>query len=339
MEPRTVALGKMNQIAVVADQDIWESAAGDTFKYYFESAYPIMPQPEPIFDVRHFTVNDLDAEPLRKELRTYAVLADLSDDDSPTTQMVKRDLGTERFNEAKANKKSGNSVGKDKWAKDQLVIYLYANDNPSLATSIKNSFAAVANRIQSHDSNMLKSSVYAVEQVNLGLSDKIEKTYGLDIQIPGLYQEAFHSDEDNFTWLRKDEHDINLSMMFYKMPYADPSQASLESLIKLRNRLSKKYVTTETAGSYMQVNDDDLPVYEYSTKIDGFYTKEIRGVWEMNKDFLGGPFVTYAIVKDQDKEIIFVDVFVYAPSKEKKKYIQQLDYIVKSAKVHGTKAS
>lgn len=89
----------------------------------------------------------------------------------------------------------------------------------------------------------------------------------------------------------------------------------------------------------MVVNDKDLPVYEYKSELDGFYMKEIRGVWEMEKDFFGGPFISYAIVKDLDKEIILIDVFVYAPGKDKRIHMQQLDYLIKQAKVIGKRPS
>ena len=96
-EYKPMAMARMNEIVAVADKDLWEGAVQDTFNYYFQSAYPIMPTPEPMFDVRHFTPIQLDNESLRKELRTYIVLADLNDPESSTTKMLRRDLGEERF--------------------------------------------------------------------------------------------------------------------------------------------------------------------------------------------------------------------------------------------------
>lgn len=54
MESKGTALGRLNEIVVIADDALWESAVGDTFRFYFESAYPILPAPEPLFDIRHF---------------------------------------------------------------------------------------------------------------------------------------------------------------------------------------------------------------------------------------------------------------------------------------------
>ena len=79
----------------------------------------------------------------------------------------------------------------------------------------------------------------------------------------------------------------------------------------------------------MVINDDDLPVFDYTYDIDGKYTREIRGVWEMVNDFMGGPFASYAILNETNNEVIFVDTFIYAPGKEKRNMMQELEYIVR----------
>ncbi|MEL6922840.1 MAG: DUF4837 family protein, partial [Bacteroidota bacterium] len=48
------AFGKTNQINIVADKDIWDGPVGDTLRNYFSSPFLLLPQPEPIFDLRHF---------------------------------------------------------------------------------------------------------------------------------------------------------------------------------------------------------------------------------------------------------------------------------------------
>ena len=86
LAPSTTAFGKINQVVVVADKALWEGAVGDTFRYYFGSAYPILPQPEPIFDLKHFTPEELNEDPVRKELRNYVILGDLDQKSSSTSQ-------------------------------------------------------------------------------------------------------------------------------------------------------------------------------------------------------------------------------------------------------------
>ena len=102
--PKPSALGRLNEIEIISDDDIWDGSTGDSIRYYFGSSYPIMPTPEPIFDMRQFSPRDLAQEPLRRELRTYVVVEDLQDDESETTKMIRQDLGEERFMNLKTSK-------------------------------------------------------------------------------------------------------------------------------------------------------------------------------------------------------------------------------------------
>jgi len=332
LEPKGVALGKMNEIVVICDDEVWESMVGDTFRYYFQSAYPILPVPEPLFDLRHFSVEDLEIQPLRKELRTYAILANLADENSPTTQMVMRDIGDEKYYKARTQGKLTSSVGKDKWARGQVLFYVFGNSHDEIATSIRKHYPAIARRVNEHDEKQLKSSIY-IERVNSGLSERIRDDFGLDIEVPREYQVAFDDKENQLLWLRKDTEDAILNMVFQSLDYTSASQLSKENMIALRNAFGAKYVSSDYEDDVMAVNNKDLPVYEYTFELDGQYTKEFRGVWEMTNSFSGGPFSTYMIVDEKNRKLIYADVFILAPGTSKRNYMMQLDYIIKSGKL------
>lgn len=330
LEPKGSALGKMNEIVVIADKEIREGAVGDTFRYYFESAYPIMPQPEPMFDLRHFTVEELSGQPLRKELRSYTILADLSDADSPTTRMVKRDLGQEKYDAAMKGGSKFSSVGRDKWARGQLLVYLYAPDRTGLEKAIVSSFPAVAKRVHKHDEKQLRSSVY-VDRVNLGITDKIKNNFGIEFDVPGDFIVAIENPEDNMLWLRKSGIKIDQNIVLKKVPYTDEAQLSKQGIIDIRNEFGSTYVTSDQENDVMVVDEDNLPVYEYSFELNDHYGKELRGIWEMTNTFSGGPFNSYAILNEKKQEILFIDVFVLAPGTTKRNAMMQLDHIVKTA--------
>ena len=332
LEPKGVALGKMNEIVVISDEQLWESMVGDTFRYYFESAYPILPVPEPMFDIRHFSVEEIEAQPLRKELRTYVILSNLADENSPATNMVMNDLGDEKYYRARTKSELNSSVGKDKWARGQVLFYVFGNTHDEIAASIRKHFPAIARRVNDHDEKQLKSTIY-IDRINKGLSKKVKEDFGLEIEVPGEYQVAAEDTKDNVLWLRKDTKDAILNMVFRSLDYNDQAQLAMENMIKLRNDFGAKYVSSDIENDAMVVNDKDLPVYEYTFELDGKYTKEFRGVWEMTDSFAGGPFNTYLIVDDENRRIIYADVFVMAPGVSKRNYMMQLDYIIKSGKL------
>jgi len=332
---KPIAMGRLNDMVVVADDYLWEGMVGDTFRHYYESAYPIMPNPEPIFDLRHFTTKELKGEVLRKELRTYVILADLSDNESPTAAMVRKDIGEERYLRALKDGEFTTTVGKDKWARGQVIIYLFGKNETTLTKALKGKFTAVAERVRKHDEEQLLASIYTVKQENAGAIAAIKKQFGIDMRIPGDYEVAIKNPEDNILWLKRDDNESSSNIVIRAYPYKDKSQLELANAIALRDEYGKQYISGPTDGSYMVTNGEDLPIYDYTYDIAGMYTREYRGIWEMEGDFMGGPFVTYLILDQEAGQLIFVDTFVYAPGKAKRNLVQQLDYVVR----HSTKAA
>ena len=319
------ALGIMNDILVVSDQDIWDGPIGDSLHYYFGGSYPITPQPEPIFDLRHFTPKELLNRPLRKELRTYLIVADLSATNSETSELVKNDLKESGISNQLNGKKSALTIGKDKWAHGQILIYLFADGLDNLAESIGKNFPSISTRIRQFDALQLKQSTYS-RGSNQGLSDKVATVIGVDIDIPFDYQLAKEVKEEGLIWLRKDTKDAVQNLVFRRQKYSSEDQTGKEYMKVLRNEFGKTHVSSSQPNSYMIINDVDLPILEYIKDINGLYTKEYRGIWEMENDFMGGPFITWMIVNDDD--LIYVDGFVWAPGKTKRRLLQQLEKIV-----------
>ena len=334
--PKPSAMGRLNEIEIISDDEIWDGPTGDTIRYYFGSSYPIMPTPEPIFDMRQFSPSDLAAESLRKELRTYIVVADLQDDESATTKMIRKDLGEERFMNLKTSKGYSSTIGRDKWARNQLLIYIMGNGKVNVHKAIRENFPTIAKKINEHDEAQLVASIYAVRRTNPGLERKVKDMYGMDMEIPGDFRMAVEDKDRKQIWLRKDDSKGAIhNIIMQSERYGDQSQFDTENIKKTLNTLTKQYVTSSTAGSIMIINDEDLPVYDYGYEIDGQYTRELRGVWEMTDDFMAGPFVAYAINLKESNTILYVYAFIYGPGIEKRNLIQQLDHIVKNVKVSG----
>lgn len=321
------AISKSNDIVVVADKEDWDGIVGDTFRYYFESAYPITPSPEPVFNLRFFTPNQLKAEPLRKELRTYCIVADLKDTLSETTKMMKMDYGDQRYKRVYLNDSISTGVGKDKWAMDQLVVYLFGRGEEQLIDAIRKNFNNIANKVHEHDAPQIKANTY-VSGRHLGLTEKILKHFKVKLDVPGDYKEAmFIPGKSPMIWLRKDTRRAALNMVVQKFRYEDINQISVDNAIELSNQFGQ-YVDSDTPGSHLIVNTKDLPVLENVKDINGNYTLEVRGIWEMEKDFMGGPFIAYLIPDANNNSYLFILNFVYAPGKEKKLFLQEMETVV-----------
>ena len=327
--PKATAFGKINEIIIVADDELWDGPTGDSIRFYFSSAYPLMPQPEPIFDLRHYTPQELKNSPSRKELRTYMVVGNLNDPASSTTKMIKDDLGAEKMLRSKEDPSYTVTVGKDKWAEGQILMYLFAYSEEALIDQIIKKFPSLADRVNQHDHKRVENVVY-FKGVNKYLGGRLRDSLGFTVDIPLEYIPVMETND--FMWMRKETREVSYNVMLHSLPYTQEGQLTKEGIKEIRDKLGKNYIQSPVEGSYMKVNDIDLPILEYKTNIDGKYGVIARGIWEMEADFAGGPFFSYLLLNEDTNRLAFVDVFVLAPGEEKRNHMQQLELIAQTVK-------
>ena len=198
-----------------------------------------------------------------------------------------------------------------------------------LSASFKDNFNAVAKRIYAHDERQLISKAYA-GGVNRVLQNSLEEKLGVTTRIPHDFIQAAYDEEDSMLWLRKETKEASMSVVFQKVDYTSKDQLSEDFIKSKLNAFGKKYVTTDVKGAYLVVNDVDLPTYHYTKEINGQYAFEIRGIWETENDFMGGPYFSYAILSEDQKSVLIVHCFTYAPGTTKRDLMQQLELIPQS---------
>jgi hypothetical protein len=323
-----LAISKTNDIVVIADKKLFAGSTGDTLSYYFESPFPIMPRPEELFRLRYFTSEELQAEPIRRQLRTYLILINLADTASGEFKLLEKDLGRQRFEQIKA---AGNNVlyGKDKWARDQLIIYVLGNDLEDLNNSIAVNFEQIREKVYAHDEPQVLAATYHSGE-NARLQNKLAADMGIHIRIPREYLEAMYRKEDNILWMRRDSRRSIINFMITKIKQ-DHKNSDLKRLVVENISDLGKHVTTDTPGSVLVPNDRDMPIFEFPLIINGNEAVEFRGIWEMTKDFMGGPYIAYLIRDNTSGEYAFFLGFAYGPGDQsKKEYMQQMMAIAKT---------
>ena len=323
------AIGKTSEIVVVADDNVWEGMAGDSMRYYFESAYLLLPQPEPMFDLRHLTPEQLKNDRMLRDLRTFVFLGNFQDEHSETNKIIQKDLGPEKIERAKTDTKFHTVVGHNKWARGQLVTFIFGNSQQALSENIKSSFPKIAKRIHDFDQSQIGNYVYFKGR-NIAIEKTIKEKMGAEMNIPQEYFVAIN--EENTIWLRKESTKLSANIFIHKLPYTSQSQFTQEGIRSIRDSLGKKYVTTEVTGAYMRTNDVDLPMFAIPMELHGNYAVEVRGVWDLVNDFMGGPFIGYLIHDKADNQLLYIEGFIHAPSTTKRKFMERIEHILRNTK-------
>lgn len=323
------AYGDQNQLTVISDDDIWESDIGDTIDFYYSAPYLILPQPEPILDLRHFSTEDLAKDPLRRELRAYLIIANLEDLSSPTTQFVKNIIGDVQFEKALLDPKYNLIQVKDRWAKGQLIVFQFGRNRKELIDNLKKNNPLIIDKVQEHDIPKLEATVF-LDARNLELEREVFDNFGIRMRLPKAYFKAL-GDGDMY-WLRDEQDNISNNIFIRRLPYTDVSQISKENIKSIRDSLGL-YVSTQIDNTYMRINDEDLPMFTKVTQVDNKYALEARGIWEIANDYMGGPFVSYLIHNPKRNELVFIDGFIHAPGEDKRNFMQYIEHILSTVQL------
>jgi hypothetical protein len=67
-----------------------------------------------------------------------------------------------------------------------------------------------------------------------------------------------------------------------------------------------------------------------NTIVAGNVAIETRGLWMVEGDFMGGPFLNYTIFDEKNNRVITAEGFVYAAGTKKRNYVFEMEAIIKS---------
>lgn len=301
--PRSI--GNTSEVLIVfQNEQQWDNTIGQSIKKYLGQEQYGLIQVEPIFDLAHITISNF--SDMFKKHRNILIV---NIDKKATSTKV------ESF--------------KDKWAAPQRIIRI---TSPSVST-FANEFTEYADGIIEDYSEAERSrilSVFRPSSKNKVLK-KVRKAFNLDITVPQGFYVA--KTETGFMWIRKEVTDFSQGIVIISEPYVDKEQFSLNSIVARTNRDLKQYIPGESEGTYMAINDEFIsPVIKQIENFASEYTIGMRGVWNVEHDFMGGPFISYTFVDPGNNQIITIYGYVYHPNKKKRNLLRQLEAIIYSVK-------
>ena len=82
---------------------------------------------------------------------------------------------------------------------------------------------------------------------------------------------------------------------------------------------------------------DTMFVDVYDVEFRDRYMQIAKGLWQMENDMMGGPFVSHQLVDEKNGRVVVVETFVYAPNKKKGDLIRKLEAALFSLKLPADK--
>ena len=283
--------GNINNISVVTNDELWEGAVGEVIRENFGRPIYGLPQIEPIFSLSHIP---------SKVFSGFA---------TKSRTILKIDVSE---NEGVFN-------FKNTYASPQRIIQITANSPDKIIEIINENLNSIYstmyfNEIQEKQRRISK---------NLNKTQAIKKNTGVSLRFPSAYRVA--KADTNFVWIRRDIETGSVNLFIQRQ-----RNQTEQSIIEKRDSISKIYIPGPVENTYMST---DL-IYTPNTQqinVGGKQVFETRGLWEIEGQFMAGPFLNFQ-KKLVDDDFIMLDGFVYSPGSTKREYIFELEAIMRSLK-------
>lgn len=291
----------LEMLVITNNKEQWNSNIGDTIINFFGQIMLGLPQAEAMYSMVHL--------PEEAFIRMYQSNRDIFIVD------ISKDITIAQI-----------ETKKDLWASPQRVVKISAPDNNSfyeIFNKNKESILELFNQIERE--RMIKT-FGAVEQI--GIKNTLMGEFSFSLTLPSAYKIAKH--DSNFIWIRKETLEDSQGLLIYTHPYTNANAFELNTIVSKRNQITRKYVPGSVKGSYMRVADSFIPPTSKEINFNNMFTVETRGLWETAGDFMGGPFLSLTLVDELRNRVITLDSYVYAPSKNKRNLLKQLEAIIYS---------
>lgn len=306
--------GSSNEILVVTnDKETWLGAPGDSIRAFFGAEFPGLSQPEPMFDLVNIAAGDLND--LFKKYHNILIVEINPQADGAMSESKK-----------------------NLWAEPQMIIKLSAPDLPSFYSEFERNRETYLRYFVELERE--RTLVLQRMSSDIKLARTVENKFGISLPIPGGFYLA--KEGPDFAWLRhkvtKAKQDVELSIMIYSMPYRDTLVFDPRHIIQWRNTITLEHIPGPSPGSFMKISQQFIPpVFDTVAGFPGGFAVETRGLWEVENDFMGGPFVSYTFADTLRHNVITLDGYVYYPNNDKRDYLRQMEAIFYGAKLSEQK--
>jgi len=292
--------GKAGEVIVVMDKNIWESGPGQSLRSILAVDFPHLPQREPLFSL--FNINTNAFSSIFQTHRNIIIC-----NVNPALE------------EAKV------VIQEDIWAAPQIVVTVSGPDLESIKESIDNNSDRLRNAMEQAERNRVIRNSKKFEEK--AIRQTVINFLGGSPYFPTGYR--IKKQTDSFIWVAYETTYTTQGVFIYTYPYRNPDDLTLSRIIAERNLKLEKEVPGPLDNTYMTTNSLIEPSFRW-VNFNKREFVEIRGLWDVKNDFMGGPFVCHCFYDRDNQQVVVLEAFVYAPRYPKRNYLRQVESIIYS---------
>ena len=287
-----VSSGRPYEMLVVIEKDMYERPAGRALHDVLVSDVPGLPQHEANFRITTTPRSGFD--------RTYKIFRNI----------IYVDVDPKRYTQTRFK------FVRDLNASPQMIMTIQAPDENNLAEYITEHGQTIVDFFNKAELNRF------IKLAERSHSDIVNQTakemFGCEIWLPKDLTAVKKG--KNFFWASAPTDNL-MNFCMYSLPYTHSDIFTPNYFSALRDSVMEKNIPGEKEGMHMatQKYHGEYLVESQHIVVRHTFAQEVRGLWEMTEDNMGGPFVAHARVDTVNNRLIVVEGFVYMPNEPKKR--------------------
>ena len=293
--------GKAGEVIVVIDKGLWEGTVGTALRDTLTADCPFLPQREPLYnlvDVAPSGFNNM------FQIHRNIIIVNISSSVVEPGVVIKRDI----------------------WAAPQCVIYINAANTEEATALIRENGGKIVTTLEQAERDRVIANSKKFEE--RALTPALNEVIGGSPHFPSGYQ--LKKKTSDFVWITYSPQGTQQSVLAFKYPVEpEEDMMSKSSLIDNINEMLKNNVPGMFENTYMTIASGITPSVKY-LNYKGHAFAEVRGLWDVHNDYMGGPFVAHAFYSPDGKDMIVLLAFVYAPKYDKRQYLRQVESVIYS---------
>ena len=291
--------GTPYEVLVVMSDAMWEDSIGGKALFdVLDRNVPGLPQAE-----RSFRISQIQPDMFKRGFRVFR-------------NIILTDIQPTLYTQPKFK------FVRDMYASPQMILTIQAPDEESYAEYVTKHGQVIIDFFvkteMNRHINLLK------KKHNEVIGEKVDSIFGCSVWIP-LELQKFKKGKD-FLWASTDRANADMNFVMYSYPYTDKNTFTKEYFLHKRDSVMKINLPGAREGMYMSTDSMYVDVKDINVKHE--YAFEARGLWQMEGDMMGGPFVSHARVDRPNGRVVVVEGFVYSPKGLKRNLMRQMEAVL-----------
>jgi hypothetical protein len=292
---KPAASGRPYEVLVVIPEGQWEQPAGRAIYDVLATDIPGLPQPENSFHISH-----IDPKGFNNILNIFRniVVVDIDKTVYTTTKY---------------------KYVRDEYATNQMIMVITSPSAEEFVGFVERNRPAILRFFNSAEMNR------QITQLRKKYSKKVgelaNELFDCTLYAPDEIMSTKRGKD--FFWSSSATATALVNICMYSYPYEGPQAFERTRMIAKRDSFMKANIPGEMPNMYMATDTATVTVEPITVQKQ--YACEMRGLWQMENDCMGGPFVSHSRVDTVNNRVVVVEGFVYAPEKMKRGLIRRLE--------------